>query len=129
MNPARTLGPALVNGSYVPEIWIYFIGPTLGASIAAAVHALMKAMAYQTANPGQDGDGLDFYRLVEPSRPRDSGISIKDAGFPYPQSVRYPSSRREKKDDEHILLREVDPPRQRRINRDMNYPIGSDGPF
>lgn len=67
VNPARTLGPAVVNNSFVPEIWIYFVGPTLGATIAAGVHWLLTALAYQSANPGQDGDGIQFYRVVPPS--------------------------------------------------------------
>ncbi len=36
MNPARSLGPALVNGS-LEHIWIYIAGPILGALLAVAV--------------------------------------------------------------------------------------------
>lgn len=129
VNPARTFGPALVNHHYVPETWIYFIGPTLGVSIAAAVHVLLKALAYQTANPGQDGDGMLFYRLMEPSVPRDSGISIKEPDFTYPPPVQYPSSRQNEKSDGQVLQREVSPTRKRQINKKMNYPIGSVGHF
>jgi aquaporin Z len=34
MNPARTLGPDLVSGQF-PSVWVYFLGPPLGASVAA----------------------------------------------------------------------------------------------
>ncbi len=34
LNPARSLGPAVVFGSY-SVLWIYFIGPPLGAALAA----------------------------------------------------------------------------------------------
>jgi aquaporin Z len=35
LNPARTLGPALIAGNFA-DIWLYFVGPILG-SIAAAL--------------------------------------------------------------------------------------------
>lgn len=76
VNPARTLGPAVVNNNYVDNIWIFFVGPILGAGIAAGLYHLLKAMGYETANPGQDDDGLGFYRIVyerqRPARPRRS---------------------------------------------------------
>lgn len=70
VNPARTLGPAVVNGHYVSEIWIFFLGPFLGALAAAGLYHLLKAMGYETANPGQDDDGMNTYRIVHsPARP------------------------------------------------------------
>ena len=36
MNPARSLGPALVAGSLTAQ-WVYWIGPLLGAGLAALV--------------------------------------------------------------------------------------------
>lgn len=37
MNPARSLGPALVGGHWAAH-WVYWIGPILGASLAALVY-------------------------------------------------------------------------------------------
>ena len=37
LNPARTLGPAVVSGNYA-DIWLYFVGPFAGAFLAALLH-------------------------------------------------------------------------------------------
>lgn len=40
MNPARSLGPALVSGR-LAEVWIYLIAPTLGALLAIPIHRIL----------------------------------------------------------------------------------------
>jgi aquaporin Z len=40
VNPARTLGPALIGDKWDSE-WIYFLGPALGAIIAWLVHSIV----------------------------------------------------------------------------------------
>lgn len=37
LNPARTLGPAIVSGNYA-DIWLYFVGPLVGAILAARLY-------------------------------------------------------------------------------------------
>ncbi len=37
LNPARTLGPAIVSGNYA-DIWLYFVGPFIGALLAAFLY-------------------------------------------------------------------------------------------
>lgn len=120
VNPARSLGVAVVNGNYVPEFWIYFVAPTIGAIISVGVHWLLTALAYETANPGQDGDGMDFYRVVapKPSPEFDAYSTSKDPSygkhpsyttFPRAVATRFPSSQRQafgKGEDEAILLQE-----------------------
>lgn len=44
MNPARSLGPALVSG-HLQSLWIYLIAPTLGAALAVASCRCMKEKA------------------------------------------------------------------------------------
>ena len=37
LNPARTLGPAIVSGNYA-DIWLYFVGPFVGAILATLLY-------------------------------------------------------------------------------------------
>jgi aquaporin Z len=42
VNPARSLGPALiVGGSSLSQVWLFIVAPLVGAVIAAAVHLLI----------------------------------------------------------------------------------------
>jgi MIP family channel proteins len=42
MNPARSLGPALVSGD-LSHIWVYLAGPILGSVVAAALYRWLRA--------------------------------------------------------------------------------------
>ena len=79
LNPARTFGPAVVEGKFFSYQWIYWLGPGLGAILAAVLYNFLKFLHYETANPGQDDDDLDYYRIVQPqqsSRRRGSNESF-----------------------------------------------------
>ncbi|KAM6476522.1 aquaporin-like protein [Trichoderma sp. SZMC 28011] len=54
INPVRSLGPAVVTGSFNGYHWIYWLGPCLGALLSFTVYSLLKGLEYQIANPGQD---------------------------------------------------------------------------
>jgi len=41
MNPARSLGPALASGTWT-DIWVYLVGPLLGAPLGALVYQYMR---------------------------------------------------------------------------------------
>lgn len=41
MNPARSIGPALVSGHF-QDLWIYVIAPILGAALAVPVSSMLK---------------------------------------------------------------------------------------
>ncbi len=40
LNPARTLGPAIAAGNYA-DLWLYFVGPCVGAVLAALLYLWM----------------------------------------------------------------------------------------
>lgn len=56
LNPARSLGPAVVERSFPGYHWIYWIGPGLGAMLATAFYKLLIVLSYEKANPGQDNN-------------------------------------------------------------------------
>ncbi|QSZ33994.1 hypothetical protein DSL72_005574 [Monilinia vaccinii-corymbosi] len=49
MNPARSLGPAVVTMSFPSYHWIYWVGPIAGAGLASIIYKLIKALEYETA--------------------------------------------------------------------------------
>ena len=59
LNPARSFGPCVANANFPSEHWIYWLGPVLGALVAAGFYWFIKALEYEGANPGQDFDDLE----------------------------------------------------------------------
>jgi MIP family channel proteins len=56
MNPARSLGPALVSGT-LANAWIYVVAPLAGASIAVATTWLMHGHQKSGEHEAAGGDG------------------------------------------------------------------------
>jgi aquaporin Z len=44
VNPARSIAPALLGGD-ISKLWIYLVGPVVGAIIAALIYRTMESMA------------------------------------------------------------------------------------
>ncbi|KAF2022154.1 aquaporin-like protein [Aaosphaeria arxii CBS 175.79] len=68
LNPARSLGPDVILGTFDSYHWIYWVGPLVGAVLAVVFYRLIKALEYETANPGADGDGQEL-RYQRPETP------------------------------------------------------------
>ncbi|GAA5863367.1 hypothetical protein JCM3774_005268 [Rhodotorula dairenensis] len=51
LNPARSLGPAVISHSFPSYFWIYMLGPSLGAVLAAVFYKLLKWLEYETVFP------------------------------------------------------------------------------
>ncbi|KAK7429844.1 hypothetical protein QQZ08_003689 [Neonectria magnoliae] len=54
LNPVRSFGCAVAGSSFPDYHWIYWLGPVLGAVLAAGFYRLAKLAHYEEANPGQD---------------------------------------------------------------------------
>ena len=52
MNPARSLGPALISGNFT-GLWIYLIAPVLGAYIACKAYRLVQGRFECVAAKGE----------------------------------------------------------------------------
>lgn len=48
LNPARSFGPAVVLRTFSGYHWIYWVGPALGAIIAAGFYKMLKWLQYET---------------------------------------------------------------------------------
>jgi aquaporin rerated protein, other eukaryote len=59
LNPARSLGPDVVNRSFPGYHWIYWVGPGLGSLLASGFFALLRQIRYETCNPGQDQNEVE----------------------------------------------------------------------
>ncbi|WWC99730.1 hypothetical protein V866_006635 [Kwoniella sp. B9012] len=57
LNPARSFGPAVVLKTFSGYHWIYWVGPSLGAIIAAGFYKMLKWLQYETVlGPESDAD-------------------------------------------------------------------------
>lgn len=54
MNPARSLGPDVINRTFPGYHWIYWVGPLLGSLLASAFYHLLCFVRWENINPGQD---------------------------------------------------------------------------
>ncbi|KAF2864812.1 aquaporin [Massariosphaeria phaeospora] len=59
LNPTRSFGPAVASAAFPKSHWIYWVGPMLGALLAAGYYRFVKWYNYEEANPGQDSAAGD----------------------------------------------------------------------
>lgn len=61
MNPARSLGPALVSGE-MGDVWIYILGPAIGALIAACCTWVLHGGRHQKEEEAASGEDKEVKR-------------------------------------------------------------------
>ncbi|KAK3695693.1 aquaporin-like protein [Podospora appendiculata] len=64
LNFARSLGPAVVNGTFPGYFWIYFVGPMLGSLLASGFYSLLNYLRWKDCNPGQDFNDVEKLRSL-----------------------------------------------------------------
>ncbi|EMD68343.1 hypothetical protein GGP41_003442 [Bipolaris sorokiniana] len=69
LNPARSFGPCVVTGDFPSYHYIYWFGPIMGSLLACGVYKVVKAMDYETVNPGQDFDDHEAAAFQCPDNP------------------------------------------------------------
>ncbi len=53
VNPARSLGPALVvGGDAIRQVWLFIVAPTVGGTLAALAHRFLFLERVELAVPG-----------------------------------------------------------------------------
>lgn len=65
LNPARSLGPNVILAKFSKNHWIYWLGPAMGATLAAGFYKVIKMMHFETVVPGQDDDGSQAALIAE----------------------------------------------------------------
>lgn len=50
LNPARSIGPAIVSGQWA-NYWVFIIGPLTGATLATAIHVVMECAYDRRGSP------------------------------------------------------------------------------
>jgi aquaporin NIP len=67
MNPARSIGPALIGGD-LPALWLYILAPLTGAALAALAYQLIRSEPTRAdefaAGPESDSDHARERELV-----------------------------------------------------------------
>jgi aquaporin related protein len=82
LNPARSFGPDVVLAHFDIHHWIYWIGPLLGAILAAIFYRLIKGLEYESAIPNADSDGHHDVHHNSGSYDRDDdGVPSRSNGF------------------------------------------------
>lgn len=76
-------------GTFDGYHWIYWAGPFLGSLLAVVLFRLIKALEYETANPGQDFDENEDKAFAPARDPPETREDVRRPGAPLVGSGEY----------------------------------------
>ncbi|BGO90162.1 hypothetical protein NBRC10512_002555 [Rhodotorula toruloides] len=84
LNPARTFGPCVVLTEFSRYHWIYWLGPALGATIAAGFYRFIKFLEYETVLGPEQPDECHHpvLQLRSSTTPSAEGVSAGEGVEP-----------------------------------------------
>jgi aquaporin related protein len=75
LNPARSLGPDVINRTFPGYHWIYWVGPLLGSLLASGFYHLLCFVRWENINPGQDYNEWEVRARKESMAPSDTTMT------------------------------------------------------
>jgi aquaporin Z len=74
VNPARSLGPALITGGTpLTQVWLFLVAPLVGSVLAAGLHLLFHPVAEPDVPAAEDDAGPDRGSAAQPGHHHRSG--------------------------------------------------------
>jgi len=68
LNPARSFGPSVVLRTFTHYHWIYWLGPAMGATIAAGFYKFIKYLEYETVLGPEIDDDVPQHQTTQEQR-------------------------------------------------------------
>ncbi|GAA5889896.1 hypothetical protein JCM8208_001161 [Rhodotorula glutinis] len=65
LNPARSFGPSVVLHDFESYHWIYWLGPAMGATLAAGFYKFIKWLEFETVLGPEDGENQPAAQKVQ----------------------------------------------------------------
>ncbi|KAL8292714.1 hypothetical protein RQP46_001326 [Phenoliferia psychrophenolica] len=88
INPARTLGPAVINLSFPSNSWAYYVGQMTGAIVASVLYVIFKHLDYSKVVAGIDSSSGDASQDIS------AAPLLKVIGYPSWNTLKDPASDR-----------------------------------
>jgi hypothetical protein len=79
MNPARSLGPALI-APQLNALWLYLVAPLVGAALAAITYQLIRAAPTTRPTQAPTGESSSGYHLPLAKPPKTTGPTKLNPG-------------------------------------------------
>src|SRR5439155_1137906 len=127
VNPARSFAPVLLSGKHWADIWLFILGPAIGAIVGCVAHMVTvrgdTTLTGDLVRAATDMRGVDMDEIRQglgqvpprPARRTPSRPSSRERRGPSPANVSVPSPSRAKASARRTtFLRSVSEPRHRK---------------